>query len=302
MKNVTIDRILWAVDPFTKEGKYQVTAGKALRTLNHELGAEIEFVTIVHPPEGTPVGEDIPQALRPPAEAKLAKWLRPLKWKNLPSLTFLVQRGVYLRADIDRLVSYARETKSDLIVASTHARKGVARFWLGSFAETLLLHSSVPLLLVNPLARIPTRYTKVLFPTDLSPESKKIFEKALPFLAALKVEVVLYHRVEEYLDFAAMGLTPVPVVRRTIKRELVERKKWLQAWCTLAEARGLKVRAVVDSAEDSLSEAILARAKSMTTGFVAMGSHSGAIAAFVLGSTARQVARAAPCPVWVLHS
>jgi nucleotide-binding universal stress UspA family protein len=50
----------------------------------------------------------------------------------------------------DRLLETAREIGADLIVAGTHRRKGVARFWYRSVAEQVLRHSPIPILAAAP--------------------------------------------------------------------------------------------------------------------------------------------------------
>jgi nucleotide-binding universal stress UspA family protein len=52
--------------------------------------------------------------------------------------------------DIAGLVSrQVSEWKADLVVAGTHGRRGVDRFLLGSVAESILRHCTVPVLLVR---------------------------------------------------------------------------------------------------------------------------------------------------------
>jgi nucleotide-binding universal stress UspA family protein len=50
------------------------------------------------------------------------------------------------------ILKYVEENKVDLVVMSTHGRSGVARWPLGSVAERILCHSTVPVLIVPPHA------------------------------------------------------------------------------------------------------------------------------------------------------
>lgn len=49
----------------------------------------------------------------------------------------------------DEIVACAEENNHDLIVMGTHGRKGLARLLMGSVAEQVVRHSSVPVLLVR---------------------------------------------------------------------------------------------------------------------------------------------------------
>ncbi len=50
------------------------------------------------------------------------------------------------------ILKYVEENKVDLIVMSTHGRSAVARWPLGSVADRILRHSTVPVLIVPPHA------------------------------------------------------------------------------------------------------------------------------------------------------
>ncbi|MFZ9403210.1 MAG: universal stress protein [Sediminibacterium sp.] len=46
------------------------------------------------------------------------------------------------------IISYAEETKADYIVMGTHGRTGLAHMMLGSTAEYVVRHSTIPVLIV----------------------------------------------------------------------------------------------------------------------------------------------------------
>lgn len=50
------------------------------------------------------------------------------------------------------ILAQAGEFKADLIVMATHGRKGVSHFFIGSVAEHVIRHASVPVLVVTPKA------------------------------------------------------------------------------------------------------------------------------------------------------
>ena len=48
------------------------------------------------------------------------------------------------------ILDYAKKNQVDLIIISTHGRSGVSRWALGSVADKILRHSSVPILAASP--------------------------------------------------------------------------------------------------------------------------------------------------------
>jgi nucleotide-binding universal stress UspA family protein len=53
----------------------------------------------------------------------------------------------------ETILAVASETKSDVIAMSTHGRSGVKRWLMGSIADRVVHHSTVPVLLIRPQAR-----------------------------------------------------------------------------------------------------------------------------------------------------
>ena len=52
----------------------------------------------------------------------------------------------------DEILDYATKKKVDIIVMSTHGRSGVSRWVIGSVADKVLRHSSIPVLVAAPAA------------------------------------------------------------------------------------------------------------------------------------------------------
>jgi nucleotide-binding universal stress UspA family protein len=80
----------------------------------------------------------------------------------------------------DALLNVVVEKDINLIVMGTHGRTGVRRLLLGSAVEAVCRVATCPVLTVGPsLAAKPAiAFSRILFPTDLSEDSKRI----LPYL------------------------------------------------------------------------------------------------------------------------
>lgn len=66
--------------------------------------------------------------------------------KGFRRMVRVVRRG----NPADEVIKYADEARIDLIIISTHGRTGLAHIVLGSVAEKVVRHSSVPVLTIKP--------------------------------------------------------------------------------------------------------------------------------------------------------
>lgn len=125
------------------------------------------------------------------AREKLVQVCRRREMTDI-SCTVLVKRGSPAEA-IDRV---AREHEIDLAVLGTHARTGMSRALHGSVSEQLFRQLSCPVLTVSP--SLDERFfvqaaaiKKILFPTDLSEESREAFPRIAALAAKYGSEVTL---------------------------------------------------------------------------------------------------------------
>src|SRR5262245_42907923 len=95
------------------------------------------------------------------------------------------------------LAHHAEKVGADLVVMATHGRGAFARFWLGSVADYLVRHLSLPLLLARPdetatnLEAEPD-LSRVLLPLDGSDLAEKAIGRAVELAALMpNAEVVL---------------------------------------------------------------------------------------------------------------
>lgn len=89
------------------------------------------------------------------------------------------------------LLKEAASTGTRMIVAATHGRGGLERFWLGSVADTLVRSATLPVLLIRPRDPAegapegePAPFRRVLLPLDGSPLAEEAIQPALDTLVA----------------------------------------------------------------------------------------------------------------------
>lgn len=292
--------IIWAVDPFSEKPGIQRRTAKVLSALTKRMLVAIEPVYI-HTPEFMNLirNPSLEPGLnfRDLAEQKLIDSLKAFKLPGLQNPTLLIQENTSVRGSVGKLLAHARQRNSDLICTSTTVKKGWDRIFLGSFAESLLLQSDIPTLVVGPKTRIRQKITQILFPSDFSPVSKDTFEKVVAFARELKAQITLFHKVE-ILSSYALPYYPTP---HFMEEQVSLARNKAEEWVKSAKEEGVDCGFVLDERPVSVVQGILAEAKKMPSGIIAMASQTGPVTSVILGSVTRMVVRQAPCPVWTIH-
>jgi nucleotide-binding universal stress UspA family protein len=209
-----------------------------------------------------------------------------------------------LRASVRTLFRFAQKLKAECIVLSTHARTGIERWSAGSFAETLMLASKVPLLIVNPAHPPPERVRRLLVPIDLDQSSDKYALAAAEFARGLGAEVVLFHKqpdpmeplIQQGIYTFGGGWVSVPDF---IEADLSAKSRRLKRLAAKVEKKGVITHHSIDSSGRGLIEAIAAAVKEHQADVVSVFTRAGPWSAVLLGSVARALVRASEVPVLV---
>lgn len=93
------------------------------------------------------------ESLREHGKAVLAKSEASVKARGVPVQSVLLETMGMRAADL--IVEQAAQWPADLIVMGTHGRRGLRRVVLGSDAELVIRHTTVPVLLLRNEAATP---------------------------------------------------------------------------------------------------------------------------------------------------
>lgn len=295
-------RVLWAVDAFSNDRRLFKRAVAALKAWIGGRSAAIEPVFVMAP-QYFPV--DVYSAVAPDLSQEAKKGLvRLLEGVHLPGLLpprVLDTDNLSLRAAVNILIEYGKRSGADIIVATTHSKTGTTRFFFGSFAESLMLQSDIPVLLINPKAKMGKTLRELLFPTDFSDESREAFSRVAKFSAERGTKLTLFHEVEFMNPYVLAACRATPAYQKQLQDNLDHRRHAMDEMAAEARALGAHVDVLFSTKGRKVSEAILSAARRGKFDAIALSSHAGAITAMVLGSNARMVLRGAECPVWVIH-
>ena len=300
MPDQAIKKVIWAVD-LNGDDTLRDQAAGILRTFLAATHATVEPIFVLSPStrlsaKGIALWEEPYREL---ARKRLTDVVNRSDLPGVRDTAILVDRESSVRKAAAVLVADAKAKGADLVVVSTHARKGLARFVLGSFAETLMLTSPIPVLSINPSAQRPDKFSRILFPSDFGAPSRIGFEKAVALGKQLGAKIWLYYKSPEPVPVA---FPETPTLYMYLEEEEAELKKMGKAWADWGQTHGVEVALVVDGKPGNVSQAILDFAQDQKIDMIAMVTQAGPLTSVVLGSVTRQVLRSAECPVWIQHS
>ena len=137
-------------------------AQKAVRyatQLAEQFGGEIVLLHVIEPVYPYPIDgltglyEDLPIDPNVSQKGAVEKALAGKAAELQNGHTFKITSEVRVGRAHDEIVSFARETKTDLIVIGTHGYRGLRHFFLGSTAEKVVRTAPCPVLVVRDKER-----------------------------------------------------------------------------------------------------------------------------------------------------
>jgi len=177
---IQLERILYATD-FSRASERALPIVSAIA---RHYGSQVHIAHVwTSKPYPIPqVGRPITSEEETQARGHMANLLVRPELQNLRT-TELEERD-----PIERIPNYVQAHAINLVILGTHGRTRLEHALMGSVAEELFPTLKCPVLTIGPNldARITIAKTinRILFPTDLSPESKAVF----PHLASLAAE------------------------------------------------------------------------------------------------------------------
>jgi nucleotide-binding universal stress UspA family protein len=142
--------------------------------------------------EGTPLPLDVSRSERDSALSELYSLAAECRATSKADICVDLHAGPVS----DVLQGYARRNDVDLIVMSTHGRSGISRLSLGSVTDSLIRHTTIPVLVVKP----PTSYLnpqvvdgfkRIIVPLDGSVLAEQILPRVLTLAKLEDAEITL---------------------------------------------------------------------------------------------------------------
>jgi len=287
-------KIVWAFNPFDVNPKLQQRALAILQAIAGPRDS-LEAVYVASPMEvSLAAAFDVPLAIRFSAHPKqlVEQGLRKLGLKRAVPVV-LSEDSLSLSAAARAVVSHAARRQADITLVASHARKGVPRLFIGSFAETLVHLSKTDLLVFRESTRLSKRAPRnLLYAHDLSRTGDRGFEKALLHAKRWKSALHVVHVPEPAFGIRFDDQDPrVDNYRRRVRKKIA-------AIESRVKRSGGSV--AIDAQWAPISELILAQAERVHADLVLVFAKSGPLAGLMGGSVTRQILRASTVPVLVI--
>jgi nucleotide-binding universal stress UspA family protein len=292
---------LMAVDPFS--GVDLEPVWHLVEPLSAQLSAKVRAAYVLAPASMNWTGDFSGPWMKkyePIAEAKLTEKLPDQKLTK----EIIKCRQPGQAAAVKALLNHAHKIKAQYLIIATHARKGLERIAMGSFAESVILAAKIPVLVINPERKIPEKVRKILIPTDLSKKSEKFIATVADDAKRLGAEIVLFHKQPDPLDpIIQQGVYSLGggwvSVQSFIDDELEQKNKQVQKLEEQLRKRHINVSHVIDSSPEGLIDSIERAAKDSGADMVSVLTQTGSWGAVILGSVARGLVRNSSLPVLV---
>lgn len=269
-----------------------------------EFGAELHMLhaLVLHqadpanPDKQFPGQRELMQSLHEVAGSQLAH-LAGLPMSTGVRIVEETQPG-YSAAEV--VLDHALEIGADLIVMGTHGRRAVTRFLLGSVADRVVRHSRCPVLTIRSGEERESlrAVRRILVPVDFSDHSREALETGRELASKFAADLLVMHVVELYTLPSFYGPSMIATDTDALReRALAELEDLLQ------NGRGPDVPTEVRVVYGRPSEKIVETAKDERAGLIVIPSLGlTGLNHVLLGSTAEQVLRRAPCPVLTLKA
>ncbi|MCM2282844.1 MAG: universal stress protein [Bdellovibrionaceae bacterium] len=301
--------IFWAFDPFDESGTTNKTAAQVLRWISKPINKQSDAVHAVYvtspvqmdfaPLSGVPMMSGLAAGsqvdLKKDAEAKI-KSLKAKELKSAALKSLVLESATSSLTDTVRtFADHVSRQRGDLILVSTHARKGMPRFVLGSFAETLVHFAKTDILLFHPQAEVGrARPTRLLYAHDFKRSGDIGFRRALEYARhwGAKLDVVHIPRPSYSVKFEGEDKS-VQTYRRGVKAKIHKIEKELAA-------AGVTGSVSILTKWAPMVSMLLKAANQRKSDMIIMTAQTGRFAALLGGSVTRGVMRQSSLPTLVL--
>ncbi|HLU26580.1 MAG TPA: universal stress protein [Longimicrobiales bacterium] len=276
-------------------------------------GAVVQAVHVHLPIGVTPIGHtpapNMVQRLEAEARQAAQDYMDDIA-RRLSSLLGTAAQTVVLDGPIvPTLEDFLHRSEADLVVMTTHGRGPVSRAWLGSVADRLVRHASVPVLLIRPEAGdVPPpdqdpEIRNILVPLDGSHLAESVIEHATRLG---RLYGARYTLLRVAAPEVAVGYPPAPHGSWVIpdageSPDADAAREYLEGVADRLRGDGLEVETrVVRHLQPAV--AILSAAE-RDVDVIAMATHGrGGISRAILGSVADKVIRGANVPVLAFNA
>ncbi len=208
------------------------------------------------------------------------------------------------KQSVRSLIDYAKNSGAGMISAIAHLSNHDNLFsFPGSFVETLVAESPLPVLVVNSQSDPMRTVRRILVPTDFSKACRFDFGRIVELSKSLRCQIVLMHvlTVPDGMGIVeGAGLSGGwPRIESFIESVVEEANNNAREMISFAKNEAIEIEFKLIRNRERLTQVILDQALSARADLIAMTNQTGPIASLILGSMTRQLMRSSQLPILV---
>jgi nucleotide-binding universal stress UspA family protein len=290
-------RIILALDPFEKRLKPTALAMTELRYWARKLSAKIQAIYAL------PESDQYPLFNHSYTRAYdlLKERVREMELGVPVDIRVIWDRDALVSHPAELVADHARVSGAHLILVSSHGRRWLSRIVLGSFAEKLLGVSPIPVLFFGHLPDPHESLRRMMFTTDFSESSRIAFEIFLEQVKPISPEVILFHAASYPNLITGMTLTGVGAYLPEEYWKVMKESLYHEGenWVKIAEAHGIRARAMISEGIGDVAGSILRIAREERVSVIGLSSLRSEWQKAVFGSVSTHIFRDHRHSVWV---
>ncbi|HEX3657575.1 MAG TPA: universal stress protein [Pirellulales bacterium] len=205
---------------------------------------------------------------------------------------------------VEGILRQVERTRPELIVMTTHGRGPLSRFWLGSTADQVMRHATVPVLLIRPREAAPEPSAdplagRMLIALDGFPLAEEILGPAASLGIPGQTHFCLLRVVQPpSYPFSPLAVeSTAPLIEFDSAMACAKAREYLEQIAARLRAKRFEVssRVVIDP---SPASAIIEQSGAQACGAIAITTHARhGLPRLIIGSVADKVVRGATVPV-----
>ena len=297
-------RIIWSIDPFSTPPELKRGYHELLERLTRSGLKSIDPITISREGDwGLSPSSSTLNLAKKTLEKICAQWLKEFDRFHPGKCKIVLETSGSTTRAVKEVIAHAASRSADAILVGTNARKGIARALLGSFTESLVVLSKIPVLVLNPESRLNPK-APVVFCTDCGP-SPRTLEHAIATTKRIGTRLIFIsvadesRRIAEFASQLAVIGAPMAVVAPP-DQDLEHAVRWREHALRACEKAGVEAEWVKIPSTRGVVSHIQEYVDHHPPACIVVSARSGRLASALLGSVTRQIIRTAPCPVWVV--
>jgi nucleotide-binding universal stress UspA family protein len=208
---------------------------------------------------------------------------------------------------------HALDIDADLIVMTSHGRTGFSRLWFGSVADGTVQASTVPVLMLRPLAGDGRRgaarqlFERIVVPLDGSATARQILAPVMTLAKCSGARVTLLGVVQPIpsASYNPATLLPYAVLMNDSSVTDIQVESATKELAALAKTVVVDGAGVVDAqvvVAGSVATGIVEFARSHDADLIALSTHGRGASRLLIGGVADKVLRASRLPMLILRA